>query len=306
MDRRVFLRETFMGAGVVALGFGGLWARRAHSRSRFTGHLFDSARPVLDRYALTENDTIPEQAKEKFKAFVDGMCLNVEGFLAEINAPDFRQTLRKARNTEHRHRLLLGVYYRRVQGDKDILEHVRGIALQFGPELDNHWNACCREIAERWQVQIHEESPALSVDALADRLTPLVKSQVDQAVRQARVSTEDSSWLQSLRSLGARALLTGREIQIEAGDRKIALPEFLVTASRHVFGKALDLLGDPTWDCQKDMTTRLSNLGLHIAAEFEKETRRRLNDLHFWREQAVRLTAENQAADRIGYFGEHA
>jgi hypothetical protein len=53
------------------------------------------------------------------------------------------------------------------------------------------------------------------------------------------------------------------------------------------------------------MTERLAILGRQTATAFEKELRQRLNNLHFWREQAVRLAAEQHAAGRIGFFGGH-
>jgi hypothetical protein len=52
------------------------------------------------------------------------------------------------------------------------------------------------------------------------------------------------------------------------------------------------------------MTERLARLGNETAAEFEKELRRRLNDLRAWRENAMRRVAEQHAAECVGLFGE--
>jgi hypothetical protein len=207
---------------------------------------------------------------------------------------------------ERRHRELLSVYYRRVPAGAEVAEHIRSAALKMGTELDRHWADCCKEIAAKWKTRLQTANgPPFNADEFSARVTPLVQKQVEQAVHQARRVTEEPGWRQAVRSLGTEALLAGPDVTIVVAGKPIQLPEFLVNASRHVFGVVLDYLGDPQWDCQATITKRLASLGNQTAAEFDKEIRRRLNDLHAWREQAVRLAAEQHAAERIGFFGEH-
>lgn len=306
MDRRVFLRETVMGIGVVACGVGGLWARRSHARGQIVQQLVDSARPVLDKHALQEQEQYPVEAGEKIRRYFDGISLNVEGFLGEISAPAFRKKLSKVRTAERRHHELLAVFYRRVEGAASVGERIQAITEQIGPKLDQNWSACCTEIAARWELRLHQENgPRFDTEEFSRRVTPLVRIQVDQAVRQARRVTQEPGWREAVRSLGAEALQAGQNISFDVGGRTVEMPDFVVTASHHAFGKVLDYLSDPQWDCQKAITERLKYLGNGTAASFEKELRRRLNGLHLWREQAVRLVAEQHAAERVGFFGEH-
>jgi len=304
VDRRVFLREAVMGAGVVACAAGGLWLRCERSRSRIADQLVDGARPILDKYALEEQDKIPKTAAAKLRAFFDQICLNHAEFLSEIGTPEFRSKLKKY-SPEARHKELLTVLYRRVPGAADIGEFIHASIREFGPSLDEHWSACCTEIAALWELEYQKENgPRFDAQELSNRATPMLRSQVEQAVRRARRVTDESRWRGAVRSFSFEALEVGPDIRLDIGGQTVRLPEFAVNASRHVFGKVLDYLGDPKWDCQESMTKRLALLGNETAAEFEKELRRRLNDLRAWRENAVRRVAEQHAAERVGFFGE--
>jgi hypothetical protein len=84
------------------------------------------------------------------------------------------------------------------------------------------------------------------------------------------------------------------------------VPEFWAKALRTVFTDFLKILGEKNFDTRNALSRRLAVLGQQVGAEFEKEMRDRLNKLHGWQEQAVRLAAEQQAAERIGFFGENA
>jgi hypothetical protein len=306
VDRRVFLRECAMGAGVAACTFGGLWFRCRRARGRIVQELVDSARPVLDQHALSEQEQFPGAAAEKMRAYFDGICLNSAEFVGEINTQEFRRKLKKIRAADRRHQELLAVFYRRIEGAGQIGAKVHAILADIGPKLDEHWNACCTVISSRWKTSfVAENEPLLSAEEFSKRVTPLLERQIESAGRQARRVTEEPGWHETIRSLGTEALETMHEVSFEISGQKVKMPEFAVTASRQVFKTVLDLLGDAKWDCQATMTQRLASMGLHTAAEFEKELRRRLNDLHFWREKAVQLAAEHHAAERIGFFGEH-
>jgi hypothetical protein len=306
VDRRVFLRECAMGTAVAGCTFGGLWFRRRHARGQIVQELVDSARPVLDQHALSEQEQFPGAAAEKMRAYFDGICLNSAEFVSEINTQEFRRRLKKIRTADRRHQELLAVFNRRIEGAGQIGAKVHAILSDIGPKLDQHWNACCAEIASRWQSSfVAENEPRLSAEEFSKRVTPLLERQIESAARQGRRVTEEPGWRETIRSLGTEALETMHEVSFEISGQKVKMPEFAVTASRQVFGKVLDLLGDPKWDCQTAVTERLASMGRQAATEFEKELRRRLNDLHFWREQAVQLAAEQHAAGRIGFFGEH-
>jgi hypothetical protein len=305
MDRRVFLREAVMAAGVVGCGVGGLWWRCSRARGQVVQQLMDSARPVLDKHALQEQE-LPGPAAMRVKAYFDGLCLNVEGYVGEVSAPAFRQKLSKIHTTERRHRELMAVFYRRLDGAANIGDHIHAIAASLGPELDRHWSACCVEIGTRWESRLSEsKGPQFDAEAFSDRATTTVRQQIEQAVQRSKHVADEPGWREAIRSLGTEALLAGKEVSLEIGGQTIQVPEFVLAASRRALGKLLDSIGDPKWDCQKMLTARLAEMGKLISAEFEKAIRQRLNDLHVWREQAVRLSAEQYAAERVGWFGEH-
>jgi hypothetical protein len=266
----------------------------------------DDARPVLDRHALSEQEQYPGAAEEQIKGYFDSICFNTAEFVGEISTREFRRKLGKIRAADRRHHELLTAFFRHVPDSGRIGDHVHAILADIGSKLDSDWGLCCNEIAARWNKWFRTENqPAWNAAEFSERVTPLIEYQVEQVVRQSHKITDESGWRESLRSLGTEALEASEAVSFNIGDRTIRVPEFAVTASRRVFGNLVELLGDPTWECQNAVTERFAVLGNQTAAEFKKLVRRRLNDLHSWREQAVRLTAEQHAADRIGFFGEH-
>jgi hypothetical protein len=305
MNRRVFLRETVMGAGVIACGVGGLWVRRWRARGQVMHQLMDSARPILDKHALEEQE-LPEREAEGIRRYFDQMCLNVEGYIGEISTPEFRQKLSIMPTSERRHHELLTVFYRRVEGADRVGEEFHTRTQKIGHELDRHWSECIAEIATQWQVRLKEsKGPAFDTKAFSENVVSQVSAQVEQAVRRSHHVTEEPGWREAIRERGAEALLASEQVKFDLGDHTIEVPEYVLSASRRALGQLLDFLGDAQWDCHKWITARLAVLGNQAAAQFVKEIRRHLNDLHSWREQAIRLAAEQQAVERIGFFGEH-
>ena len=232
VDRRVFLRETVMAAGVVACAAGGLWWRCERSRSRIVDQLVDSARPILDKHALDEQEQIPKPAADKLRAFFDQICLNHAEFLAEISKPEFRNKL-KTRSPEARHKELLTVLYRRMPGEANIGECIHAIIGEFGPSLDEHWSACCAEIAARWELEFQKENgPRFDAQELSNRATPMLRSQIEQAVRRARRVTDEARWRGDLRSFSVEALEAGPDIRLDIGGQTVRLPEFAVNGAQ--------------------------------------------------------------------------
>jgi hypothetical protein len=295
-----------MGTGVVACGVGGLWYRCARVREKITDQLMDDARPILDKQALSEQEQYPALAKERIKVYFDQICLNTSEFVGEISTPEFRHKLSKIRAADRRHHELLTVFCRRVPRAGLIGDQVHTILAEIGPKLDADWNQCCKDIATRWRQSFRRENqPIWDADEFSKRVTPLLEHKVEQAVRHAHKITDEPAWHEKLRSLSTEALEASGDVSFEVGERTIRIPEFAVATSRRVFGKVVELLGDPKWDCQTAMTNRFAILGKEAAADFEKLVQQRLSDLHSWRQQAVRLAAEQHAAERIGFFGEH-
>src|SRR5262249_51767649 len=150
------------------------------------------------------------------------------------------------------------VYCRRAPAAEGVAERIRAAALKIGTELDRHWAECCKEIAAKWKVRLQPANGTrFDADEFSGRVTAQVQEQVEQAVRQARRLSDEPGWREGIRSLSAEALSAGPNVSIEVGGKIIQLPEFLVNASRKVFGVVLEYLGDPQWDCQTAITNRL-------------------------------------------------
>jgi hypothetical protein len=306
MDRRTFLRETFMGLGVLACGVGGLLVRRTRSRRQLVGQLMDSARPILDAKALGEQDKIPARARKEIEEYFNGLIMAAnDGFLTEIRSTAFRAKLHSLKKVEKRHKEVMAAFFRHVASDTDILARVRHVAHEIGPELDEHWRKCCNDIAAKWESRLHGSGIPFEPESFVDNVTPLVQRQIEQAVKE--VHAGQSGWRETVRSLGEEALETGEEVRLEIGDHSIRIPEFWAKASRKVFSDSfIQALGSTKDDLQTSLNNRMLYFGREVASELEKEMRERLNKLQTWQLQAIHLSAEQQAAERIGFFGDNA
>ena len=60
-------------------------------------------------------------------------------------------------------------------------------------------------------------------------------------------------------------------------------------------------LDDRRGDYQAAISGRLALLGNRVGAEFEREIRERLNDLHTWQERSIRNTAK-QVAEELSWL----
>jgi len=96
-------------------------------------------------------------------------------------------------------------------------------------------------------------------------------------------------------------LLLPLVVEFGSANLPIAIPLFVLLAAKPVWDYAMGQLEDRRGDSQAAISGRLALLGNHVAAEFEREVRQRLTDLHTWQEQAVRVTAGRLAEERIGW-----
>jgi hypothetical protein len=75
---------------------------------------------------------------------------------------------------------------------------------------------------------------------------------------------------------------------------------FVVLAAKSVWEYVAAQLEDRRGDYQAAISGRLAALGNRVGAEFEREVRRRLADLHTWRDRAVREAAGQVAGESVG------
>lgn len=80
----------------------------------------------------------------------------------------------------------------------------------------------------------------------------------------------------------------------------LVIPVFFILAARHVWEYITGRLDDRRGEYQAAISSRLALLGNRVGAEFEREVRQRLTDLHTWQERSIRNTATRLAEERVG------
>ena len=137
----------------------------------------------------------------------------------------------------------------------------------------------------------------------------MIRRDLAQAAGQAGSAPRRPSAGETIGKIGESAvmLLPMANVKVAAGPGGLAaegnalvLPAFLLLALGHVWAYFAARLEDRRGDYQAAMSKRLALLGLRAGAEFEREVRMRLADLHAWQEASVRRTAERLAEERIG------
>jgi hypothetical protein len=303
MNRRTFLTTAATGGAVALLG-GGFLARYAVARSQVHQELMTVADSVLMKYHQKElhGDTdaaeaearkgLPERAGEEMRVAYHGLCLHVHEFTEEVCRPGFAESLARSPAPE-RERRVLELFMTRVTTRNKILERVREVAEKMGRELDGDWTACCRELAGQWNLKIPDEARHLDPDLLTAQLTPLVGESVRGAASQAnqRVALKGLAG-----TVGESALLL---LELEASGAWSDWPKFIVRALSPVFQFFAQEVQGRAALLQRSVSGKLAELGGRVAAEFQQESKTRLNKLQEWQRQAVDAEARRQAGQLV-------
>lgn len=300
MNRRRFLREGIAG-GTIALGAGGfLFARRSQARADMTSRLLDDALPPLSSNGLRELNTLPVRAREEIRRYFHGKCLNVEGFVSHICSNEFVERLGRCRTQDEREVCFLQAFCGRVSTEAEILNQVETIAADVGSELDSGWGAYCNELSGRWNTRIQGYGSLLTMDELSNRLGGMIRTEISQAARQAVSGNQKPAVGETIGRVGASAVLLLPLIQFGQVGLAVGIPVFVILAARHVWDYVTARLEDRRGNYQAAISSRLALLGNRVGAEFEREVRQRLTDLHTWQERSIRNTATRLAEERVG------
>jgi hypothetical protein len=309
MNRRRFLREGIAG-GAIALGAGGfLYFRRSQARADMTSRMLDDALPPLSSNALRELNTLPVRAREEIRRYFHGKCLNVEGFVSHVCSNQFAERLGRCRTQDEREGCFLQAFCGRVATDAEILNQVETIAAEIGSELDSGWDGYCTELCGRWNTRIQGYGSPLAMDELSNRLGGMIRAELAQTARQAVSTYQRPAVGETIGKIGASALLLlplGVVSVAVAGPavavmpNPLVIPVFFILAARHVWEYITGRLDDRRGEYQAAISSRLALLGNRVGAEFEREVRQRLTDLHTWQERSIRITATRLAEERVG------
>jgi hypothetical protein len=192
---------------------------------------------------------------------------------------------------------LLNAFVSKVVSATEILNRVGIIAEEIGSELDLNWAACCARISNKWDLHIKPYGLATSSD-FASRMEPLIRQGLDETLRRASVAGQRPALGNTVDKIGESALMLLTVIDFP----KFAIPLFALIALRHLIRYIVSQLNNKIGDYQRAISERLALLANRIGSEFEAEIRRQIANLHTWQEDALRVTADEQAQMAITIF----
>lgn len=309
MNRRIFLREGIAG-GILVLGLGGyLFFRRSQMRAEVTSRMLEDALPALASKSLVQLKTLPVRAREQIKRYFHGKCLNVEGFVTHICSDSFNERLGRCSTREERETCFLQAFCFRVVTDAEIVNQVETIAAEIGSELDFGWASCCSVLSGKWNTRVRRYGGSLVLEELTQRLGRMIRRELNHAARQAASGDQRPSVGETIGKLGESAVrllpLARTRVNVGPGgvrgeSNPLVVPAFFLLALKSVWEYFSARREDNQAEKQAAMSRRLALLGNRVGAEFEREVRLRLTDLHTWQENAIRQTAQRLAQERIG------
>jgi hypothetical protein len=264
--------------------------------------LLNDALPPLTSSSLREFQTLPVRGREEIRRYFHGKCLNVESFMSHICSDTFRERLGRCSTNDERQDCLLAAFCGRVATEAEILNQVDTIATEVGSELDTDWGEYCRELSTRWNVSIRGYGSSLTADALNNRVSGMIRTELSQAVRLAETASQTPALGQTVGNIGKSAVLLLPLVRFGKVGLIIGVPLFVVLAGREVWNYVLSRLDDRRGDYQTAISARIALLGNRVGAEFEREIRQRLTDLHTWQERSVRETASLMVQERVSLF----
>ncbi len=133
-------------------------------------------------------------------------------------------------------------------------------------------------------------------------MSGLIHTELSQAVQLTNADGQAPALGQTIGNIGKSALLLLPLVRFGKVGLLIGVPIFVVLAAQQVWEYVLGRLEDRRGDFQTAISARIALLGNRVEAEFERELRQRLTDLHTWQEKSVRETVSLTVEERVGYF----
>jgi hypothetical protein len=291
MNRRNFV----VGAIVATVLGGGVLGYREYARASMKSKLLNDAIPPLTSITSTQLNALPERAREEIKRYFDGACLNAQGFVSHICSQEFREVLGSCKDDHEREVAFLAAFCSRVATSAEILNHVELIAAEIGTELDSAWSGYCNAISSKWNTHLDRYGEPLSANGLVEQLSGLIRNELAQAVKESSKSNLAPAIGDTIGKIGESAVM----LLPVARYPNLFVPLFVVLAAKSIWDFIWGQFHDPQNDLQAMISGRLALLGKRVGAEFEREVRQRLTDLHTWQEKSIRALASRLVDERI-------
>lgn len=300
MNRRGFLR-TGIACGAVATGAGAfLFWRRNNARAAVHSQLLNDALPRLTSSSRRQQEILPVQAREEIRRFFHGKCLNVESFVAHISSDSFRERLGRCSSDDDRQETLLAAFCARIASEGEILNQVDIIATEIGSALDSEWDGYCRELSSTWNVTVKGYGSPVSFEDLTRRVNGMIRADLSRVLQAASAAGQTPALGSTIENIGESAIKLLPVVRFGKVGLVIGVAVFVVLAAKEVWDYVLGQLDDRRADYQAAISARIALLGNRVGAQFEREVRQRVSDLHGWQERSVREAAIQMVQERIG------
>jgi hypothetical protein len=300
MDRRRFIRLG-AGAGLATLGGGGiLLVRRSYVRNSLASDLLGEALPHLKANSSSDLEKHPAWGSEEIRRYFHAKCLDVAGFVDHLCSDAFSERLARCASQTDREHLFIQAFCSRVVSEAEILDQVKAVASEIGNEVDASWSVCCGEMSLGWNARIPDRGDPISAGELTDRLGGLVRTELRAAALEASTGDRRPALGETFEQIGASAILLLPLARLGPLGMKVGIPLFVLLAAVHIWEYVAGLLDDRRGDHRAAISVLLARLGNRIGAEFEREIRLRLIDLHIWRAKAIAETTARVASARVG------
>lgn len=130
----------------------------------------------------------------------------------------------------------------------------------------------------------------------------MIRNELTQAARLAETAGQSPALGQTVGNIGKSALMLLPLVRYGNFGLLIGVPLFIVLAGRQVWDYVLSRIDDRRGDFQMAISAKIALLGNRVGAEFEREMRQHLTDLHTWQERSVCETANLMVRERVGFF----
>jgi hypothetical protein len=300
MIRRSFMTKTLAGGALAVGGTGFLFGRRALARDRLKERLLDDALPAFVDNSNKELQSLPIRGREKILEYFHGRCLNAPSLATFICSDQFGERLSRCRTKAAKEEAFNLAFCERIASHSEILNNVGIVAEDIGQDLDNAWKTYCVELSSRWKTRLSGDVELLSGDQLSSQMSDVVKAELADA-RQFQIESHQNPALgETIGAIGKSAIMLLPLAKLGPVGAAIGIPIFLVLAAKHVWDYAMARMDDRKGEYQAEISSKIANMGKRIAAEFEKEVRQRITDLHEMQEFAIHETAEKIVSRKIG------
>ncbi len=302
MNRRSFMTTTLAGGALAVGGTGLLFGRRAMARNRLNEQLLDDAMPAFIENSNRELQTLPIQGREKILEYFHGRCLNAPSLATFICSDQFGERLSRCRTKAAKEEAFNLAFCERIASHSEILNNVGIVAEDVGQDIDNAWQSYSMQLSTRWKARVSGDVELLSGDQLGSRMSGVVKAELADA-RQFQIESHQNPALgETIGAIGKSAIMLLPLAKLGPVGAAIGIPIFLVLAAKHVWDYAMARMDDRKGEYQAEISSKIANMGKRIAAEFEKEVRQRIADLHDMQEFAIKDTADRIVSSKISFF----